>query len=189
MLHNCSDEISGSFQNEQVSTKWDAVPKVSFGNATAVCAALRRDKPDPEAVTPRRDLLDAKSIGLAPSCREFFMKLIDFLISKTWTKNRCSSLFVPVLSGAPTITELQKGQINYLPCLCVRRICLLLCIDYWIWRIFQYFSSVSFFFLAGAPIGAHLHSCLARAPTAQLMLWTCSQMCLFQRSGSFEKLG
>lgn len=120
--------------------------KVSFGNATAVWAALLRDKRDPEAVTPRRDLLDAESIGLAPSCREFFMKLIDFLNSKTWTKNRCSSLFVPVLSGAPTITKLQKGQINYLPCLCVRRICLLLRIDYWIWRIFQYFNSVSFFF-------------------------------------------
>lgn len=50
-------------------------------------------------------------------------------------------------------------------------------------------SLLLFFFLAEAPIGYHLHSCLARAPTVQLMLWTLSQMCLFQRSGSFEKLG
>ena len=73
MLHNCSDEISASFQNEQVSSKWDAVYKVSFGNATAVWAALLWDKLDPEAVTPRRDLLDAERTRLAPSCREFFL--------------------------------------------------------------------------------------------------------------------
>lgn len=116
-----------------------------------------------------------------------------------WVKDLNWELILIIISpnppAAPAVTDLQKGQRNYLPRVSVSSIWLLpltlICEfdEFFNTSAWSFCSVHGFSFSSSFLAGSRLHSCLAGAPTVQLILWTCSQMGSFQRSASFGKLG
>lgn len=183
MRHKCNHEISGTFKMSRFPTNGRPCLWGPFSNAAAVCAALPQDKPLPHGVICKHSW----ALDLLHYAGSFY-EINRFLNTPhPHARGKEPNLEFTLIiirqnpSDAPTLTDLHKGQRNFLPRLSVRRIWLI--VPLLICEFDESFNISRFFFFGRSNHWIHLHSHLARAPTVQLMLWTCSHMCQFQSSG------